>query len=68
MKLICINNNWNGLSVGKIYQRVSDEESALGPGYYHIYNDNGEPGVYPVDYFKRIDEIRDEKLNQILGK
>lgn len=67
MKVLCIDNDnmSDKLTVGKIYQKLSDVE--LGSvEFYQVVDDNGAQGGFYINRFKPLSDIREEKLNQIL--
>lgn len=71
MKVICITDELDDLTLGKIYDVVLSAATAVGmppvaTDYYEIINDFGDLHVYFINRFKTVDENRDDKLNQIL--
>ena len=78
-KLVCINNdhelaNGFNLTVGKVYEYRSDNDIFLGyiiddKNWTFAFNiDGSRPGgtIEFFKVFKTLDEIRDEKINDIL--
>ena len=67
MKLLCIKNDANKKTIykwitpGKIY-----DGSDYSKTQYMIRDDNGEVSLYPKKNFQTIEEIRDEKINNII--
>ena len=79
IKFICvggdINLGWsnefwtNGLTMGKIYygEKDHDKDGTILNNFVFINeNDNGVKRSYPSFLFKTLDEIRDDKLNNLL--
>lgn len=72
MKVVCIDNDYGHvyLTIGKIYTTLIDYNNVavwLGlPDSILIKNDGDHTKFYSRDKFKTLDEIRDEKLDQIL--
>ena len=68
MKLLCIKNTANKKNIykwitpGKIY-----DGSDYSKTQYMIRDDNGEVSLYPKKNFQTTDEIRDEKITNILN-
>jgi hypothetical protein len=52
------------LTVGRWYDVVGGSKLA---GNYIIINDWGDKTSYSIKNFRTVDEIREEKLNKILG-
>lgn len=73
MKLLCIKNNSHdyinntgeifeyNLTINKIY-----DGSDFDNYHYHVLNDNSTHSLYPKENFKPLDNIREEKLSDIL--
>ena len=53
----------NNLTNGKVYEVIDHNLSNY---YYILINDLGDMNSYPKFLFKRLDEVRSEKLNIIL--
>lgn len=70
MKVVCIDNSYNGdLTIGKTYevcQCVYKEINGIRQEFYQIEVKFDDVYRWPIEHFKTIEEIRDEKLNQIL--
>jgi len=69
MIVICINSN-EFLTMGKSYEVVQKKSKRKTvrysiPEVYQIIDDRGELAWYSVDWLRRVDKIRKEKLNQI---
>ena len=70
MKIVCISNVLDGevledLVVGETYDAIEDPRYKY-DDVYHLANDDPNEFVfYSVKLFKRVDEIRDDKLKQI---
>lgn len=75
MKVVCIDNSkgayrnyeykWNSLTVGKIYSVTKTITNALDVCYL-IIDDDGDDLYYFSRHFKPLEEVRQEKLDQIL--
>lgn len=69
--VICVHHRFSNYTKGKKYQLLSDKNGSI----IDIINDIGERG-YPsyygfeceklIKYFDKIENIREEKINQIL--
>jgi hypothetical protein len=71
MRVICINNTEADtvLTVGKIYVVEREERNVFtdGDSYYYLKdNREDEVGGWLRSRFKKLDDIRDEKINSIL--
>jgi hypothetical protein len=70
MKLICVSNvidgeSIEGLVVGEIYEAIEDPRYTY-EEVYHLKNDDpNELLFYSVGLFKRLDELRDDKLKDL---
>lgn len=54
------------LTHNKIYDVIRMERSTVSSiEYYVIIDDHGNSWGYPIELFASLDEIRDEKLNQL---
>lgn len=63
--VICINSNeFSSLTMGKSYELVQTVRYSI-PEVYQIIDDSGELAWYSADWLRRVDKIREEKLNQI---
>ena len=61
---------WEGLTVGKIYDGLdgwTPDYSALVDECYYIKNDLGLTHLFRKSLFKNLDEIRNEKILNILS-
>jgi hypothetical protein len=69
MKVLCVNNEYVGLSitVGKWYQLAGSEIflEQFKDNTYIIYDDNFRWVKLSQKYFKKQEEIREEKLNEL---
>jgi hypothetical protein len=69
MKVKCIDNkNLNGnivigITIGKIYDVIGQDKY----GYNIINDDNSKLWNYPEEYFRPLSEIRNDKINKLLG-
>lgn len=74
MKVVCINNRviidshgsgkTSELTMDKIYDAhisLTDEDK------YYLCNDNGQSSYYFTRRFRLLDDVREEKINKILG-
>jgi hypothetical protein len=61
MKVKCI-TNINILTIGKFYDVIK-----INNGGYIIIDDNGYKFWHSKDWFKTLSEIRNEKINKLLG-
>jgi hypothetical protein len=70
MKLVCISNvidgeSIEGLVVGEIYEAIEDPRYTY-EEVYHLKNDDPNEYVfYSIVLFKRLDDMRDDKLNDL---
>jgi hypothetical protein len=68
--IVCIRNPSRGdnITKGKIYESYGTESPhALDKkSYFIICDDAGVVRSYPATYFRRLDDIREEKINKIL--
>ena len=65
MKVKCINNKGHlYITIGKTYEVVSIDAD----GDYIIIDDNGHDWWYQKQYFKTLSEIRNEKIERLLGE
>jgi len=70
MKLVCISNvidgeSIEGLVVGEIYDAIEDPRYTY-EEVYHLKNDDPNEYVfYSIVLFKRLDDMRDDKLNDL---
>ncbi len=65
MKVICKKTGF-GLTVGEYYEVAIGQ---IGPyPKYIIYNKSGQGTFYEMDVFQSVDEIRKEKIDQILDR
>ena len=64
MKIKCINNisNYKNITIGKTY-KVTD----IIDNWYYIINDINIEDCYEKELFKALSEIRNEKINKLLG-
>ena len=67
MKVVCIGNKGNphhgkiySLTIGKSYDAI------LVTNGYQMRNDKGFTSGYPYHLFRRLDDIRNEKIDNIL--
>lgn len=70
MKLVCISNVLDGeliegLVVGDIYEAIEDARYLYDKVYHLKSEDPSEHIFYSVKLFKRLDELRDDKLKEI---
>ena len=70
MKLICISNFFENeviedLIIGKIYEAVEDTRYTYDVVYHLKSEDPNEHIYYNVSLFKKLDELRDDKLNEL---
>jgi hypothetical protein len=61
MKVVCIDNGWCNLTIGKTYEVIR-----VYPSNYVIMNDIDLDGAYRKELFKPLAEIRNEKINKLL--
>ena len=66
MKVKCINNENDGycLTINKIYDVIH----IYYDGDYDIINDNSFEWNYPKEFFRPLSEIRNEKIDKLLGE
>ena len=70
MKVVCIDNSqlpWNdgkGLTLNKVYEAINKYD--LTNGSLEITDDLGEKRGYAATRFRKLDEIREEKLLRLL--
>ena len=65
MKVKCIDNRAGFITIGKIYDVIDDDDECQ----YLIIDDNGdEDWWYSKKYFKPLSEIRNEKIERLLGE
>jgi hypothetical protein len=67
MKVVCIDNNNVNLTRNKIYDIFENKDYDGSSSHHHIKNDSNKLMYYPKNLFKSIEEIREERLNTILG-
>jgi hypothetical protein len=75
MRVVCVNNGeMDGamdssvnLTVGKVYKALGDNVSTS-DHVFNIINDLGKRGSYYHRRFKLLEEIRENKLNEILNE
>lgn len=70
MKVICISNIIDGdlvdLEIGKVYEMVDDHPKFIFNKVYQLKNEDTQVVVYySISLFKRLDEFRDDKLNEL---
>ena len=71
MKVVCINtDNWKSIrpivfTIGKIYDVY---EISIYDDSYWIIDDNGEEWRYYKEWFKPLFEIRNSKIDKLLGE
>ena len=70
MKLVCVSNFINGefiegLVVGEIYEAIEDPRYTYDDVYHIVNDDPNEYVFYSVKLFKRLDDMRDDKLKDL---
>jgi hypothetical protein len=70
MKIVCISNVLDDeiledLIVGEVYDAIEDPRYTYNDVYHLVNDDPNEYIFYSVKLFKRLDEIREEKLKEI---
>ena len=70
MKIVCISNVLDGeiledLIVGEVYEAIEDPRYTYNDVYHLVGEDPNEYTFYSVKLFKRMDEMRDDKLNEL---
>ena len=61
----CIkNNDWSNLTIGKTYEVIH----TLSNGDYRIMDNYGINYIYPKGLFKTLAEIRNDKIDKLLGE
>jgi hypothetical protein len=63
MRVKCLKNNCTWLTIGKIYDVIKEDEFC-----YWITDDIGRYDWYPMNLFKSLSEIRNEKINKLLDE
>jgi hypothetical protein len=76
MKLVCINNKikegvvspHEHITEGKVYEMISNKAIHIPSGIHmvNIISDNGKEVSLRMDRFKPLDEVRLEKLDELL--
>jgi hypothetical protein len=76
MKVVCVTHDYNGpwssgsverfIKIGELYDVIENFDDERG-NYYQVTLSNGFYGFVNLSkhYFKRIDKIREEKLNEL---
>ena len=64
MKVICINDDYdNRLVINRLYLAIAHTPGLL----YHIYDEDEKYiGYFPGNLFKKIKQIRNERLNDLI--
>ena len=70
MKIVCISNVLDDeiledLVVGEVYEAIEDPRYTYNDVYHIVNDDPNEYTFYSVKLFKRMDEMRDDKLNEL---
>jgi hypothetical protein len=70
MKIVCISNVLDDeiledLIVGEVYEAIEDPRYTYNDVYHLVGEDPNEYTFYSVKLFKRMDEMRDDKLNEL---
>ena len=70
MKIVCISNVLDDeiledLIVGEVYEAIEDPRYTYNDVYHLVGEDPNEYTFYSVILFKRMDEMRDDKLNEL---
>ena len=70
MKIVCISNVLDDeilkdLIVGEVYDAVEDPRYTYDDVYQIVNDDPNEYVFYSVKLFKRLDELRDDKLKDL---
>jgi hypothetical protein len=69
MTVVCVNkdqfwggNGVSGITIDKVYRVYVEDNSG-----YKIMNDNGDLSFYLKERFKPLDDVRRDKLKELLG-
>lgn len=62
MKVKCINDGYNSLTLGKTYEVIDITKYGL----YKIINNNHKEEWFYKDFFKPVSEVRNEIINKLL--
>jgi len=70
MKIVCISNALDDyiiqdLIVGKVYEAIEDPRYTYNDVYHLAGEDPNDYTFYSVKLFKRLDELRDDKLKEL---
>ena len=69
MIIICKYDNLVGATCGKKYENISVKiDFSYDDTHYCIMDDNGEYNWWSKEYFDTLSDIRDDKLNKLLGE
>ena len=65
MKVLCINGEYTFTTTGEVYEVIKIGTDGYFNELYYILTNNGDPHWFKTSQFKKISEIRDEKLNKL---
>lgn len=82
MKLVCVDNSkyddddslpqtflvkvCQSLTIGNIYESLNDESQWESIGIF-VRNDNEDRYYYRISRFRKLDDVREDKLKELLG-
>ena len=63
-KLICIDKNYDSLTFNKVY---IGKRPNINNRFFGIFDNEKPIGLFPCSIFKSVDELRNDRLKNILG-